>query len=73
MRRDILSRVAREFDDDLRRLAHKKLNNGTAMLNDRESFSKRRMTLAMCRHPDMKKIMKDIELAEWEGDKPSRR
>lgn len=72
MRRDVISRVDKEFNDIVKQIANEKLRNRTARAEDRESFSNRRITLAMSRHPDMKKIMKDIEKAEWEGDNPSR-
>jgi|TARA_R100000656_G_scaffold76218_1_gene56339 biotin-(acetyl-CoA carboxylase) ligase len=72
MKRDKIMRVSKEFDKRLRNLANAKIKNGTAKLQRRETFSTRRLTLALTRHQDIDKIMKDIEKAEWEGDKPSK-
>jgi|TARA_R110000787_G_scaffold199647_1_gene310725 hypothetical protein len=71
-KKDTISRISKEFDDMLKKTANAKIVNGTAKLNERGTFSTRRLTLAMARHRDMKKMLKDIELAKFEGDEPSR-
>ena len=72
MKRDKIMRVSNDFEKIMRNLANAKIKNGTAELQKRETFSTRRLTLALTRHQDIDKIMKDIEKAEWEGDKPSK-
>jgi len=71
-KKDTISRISKEFDDMLKKTANAKIINGTAKLNKRDTFSARRLTLAMARHRDIKQILKDIELAKFEGDEPSR-
>ena len=68
---DIKIRVAIEFDEMIKRIAKKKIDNGTADGYDRESFSRRRITLAISRHPLIKSIVEDISLAQWEKDEIS--
>ena len=72
MKRDKIMRVSNDFEKIMRNLANAKIKNGTAKLQNRTTFSTRRLTLALTRHQDIDKIMKDIEKAEWEGDKPSK-
>ena len=52
MRRDKIMRVSKEFEKRLRNLANAKIKNGTAKLQRRETFSTRRLTLALTRHQD---------------------
>jgi biotin-(acetyl-CoA carboxylase) ligase len=72
MKRDKIMRVSNDFEKIMRNLANAKIKNGTAELQKRETFSTRRLTLALTRHQDIDKILKDIEKAEWEGDQPSK-
>jgi len=72
MKRDKIMRVSNDFEKIMRNLANAKIKNGTAKLQRRETFSTRRLTLALTRHQDIDKILKDIEKAEWEGDQPSK-
>jgi len=71
-KKDTISRISKEFDDMLKKTANAKIINGTAKLNKRDTFSTRRITLAMARHGGLSKILKDIELAKWDGDEPSK-
>jgi len=72
MKRDKIMRVSNDFEKIMRNLANAKIKNGTAKLQRRETFSTRRLTLALTRNQDIDKILKDIEKAEWEGDQPSK-
>lgn len=68
---DIKIRVAIEFDEMVKKIAMIKIKNGTADINDRESYSRRRITLALTRHPLIKSIVEDISLAQWEKNEIS--
>lgn len=65
-RRDKHIRVSKEFDKILQKIAEQKVMNGTAKINRRDTFSDRRITLAMTRHPKFKDIVEDISLADLE-------
>ena len=69
--RDKKIRISSEFDKLLEKIASEKINNGTAKVYDKKSFSKRRITLALSRHRDMEKMAEDVANADWEGDFPS--
>jgi|TARA_R100000789_G_C2947310_1_gene133945 hypothetical protein len=70
--KDKVMKVSPEFELMLKKIANTKVRNGTANIHKRETFSTRRLTLAMARHQDISKLIKDIEMAEWDGDKPSK-
>jgi len=61
-RRDTLTRVDREFDDWLKRMAATRVAKG----KDKKMRSKARMTKAIMKHPGRTKLEQDIE--EWRFD-----
>jgi len=59
-----LVKVSTEFDNLVEKIARQKIINGTA----KELKSRRRITLAMSRHPEMKFIAEDIMRADLEEE-----
>jgi len=60
-------RVAKDFDNLIKKIQKEKVKNGTADLRKRKTFSSRRITLAMTRHPSFKDIVvPDIIKADLE-------
>lgn len=50
-------RVAKDFDKIIRDIQKKKIANGTADIRRRNTFSSRRITLAMTRHKEFQEIV----------------
>jgi len=59
-----LVKVSTEFDNLIERIARQKIINGTA----KDLKSRRRITLAMFRHPGMELIARDIMSANLEEE-----
>ncbi len=59
-RKFIGMRTSDEFKDMIEKIQKEKIRNGTAEINDRRTFSTRRITLAMTRCEEMDKIIKAI-------------
>jgi len=57
---DTQKRIAKEFDELIKTIQKEKIANGTAEIRDRRTYSNRRITLAITRHPEIKNIMRDI-------------
>ncbi len=50
-------RVAKDFDNIIREIQKKKIENGTADIRKRKTFSSRRITLAMTRHKIFQEVV----------------
>lgn len=67
MSEDVTERVSREFVELIKKIQIQKIKNNTASLRKRKTFSTRRITLAMTRHPVFNEIVvPDIIKADLE-------
>jgi len=67
MNEDVTERVSKEFAELIKKIQVQKIKNNTSNLRKRKTFSTRRITLAMTRHPTFNEIVvPDIIKADLE-------